>query len=125
MSIFSILRGLLIALVALGVISGTPALASSMTMDHTQVSGPCAGSFMTQACMDEMGGGKMSGGVSKDKLAHAADCAVQMGCAGDFMPGPFASSFTLVRFTKVVFWSPSALPEGLSVEPGFLPPRSI
>lgn len=124
MSIFSLLRGLLIALVALGVISGAPAFASSMTMDHMQVSAPCTNLSMTKACTDEMNGGGISGHLSKDKIAHA-DCTVQMGCASSFLPGHLASAFTVVPYTKVVFWSPSTLPEGLLVEPGLFPPRSI
>jgi hypothetical protein len=120
----AILRRLLIALAALGLISGQPAFAPPTTMDST-------GNVMAQASDLGMPCSQMSGmqgvdGMSKNKMpcnTMTPDCPKQMACAQKpALAERFAVSEAPLAFATVIYWASLPLRDGLTVEPDLSPP---
>ncbi len=120
----AILRRVLIALIALGLMSGSPAFATSMAMDGT-------GHVITQASdigtpCSPMSGMQSIGGMSKDKMPCSTmtpDCLRQLACVQTpALAGRFAAGEAPLAFATVTYWASLPLRDGLTVEPALSPP---
>lgn len=114
------------ALIAFGLISGSAAFASPMTMDS-------AGIVKAQSQFAEMPCGMsiMQGtdAASKGKMpcnTITPDCVKQIGCAQvSSLPERFVVSQDAFTSTIVTYWSSLTLLDGLTVEPDISPPVAI
>ncbi len=116
-------RRLLVALITLGLILGSAAFASPMTMG-------AAGIVKTQSQTANMPCGMSmmpsTDGTSTGKLpcnAITPDCVKQLVCAQvSALPQRFVASKVMLAFVIVTFWSSLPLLDGLTVEPDLSPP---
>ncbi len=125
MNFNAILRRLLAALIVCGLISGSAAFASPMTMDsvgigkaQSQVAEmPCGMSMMQST-------GAPEGKMPCNKMTP--DCVNQLVCAQvSVLPERFVVSQDAFASTSVTYWSSYTLLEGLTVEPDISPPVAI
>ena len=126
MSFNAIFRRLMATLIAFGLISGSAAFASPMTMDS-------AGIVKAQSQFAEMPCGMsiMQGtdAASKGKMpcnTITPDCVKQIACAQvSALPERFVVSQDAFTSTTVTYWSSLPLLDGLTVEPDISPPVAI
>jgi len=122
MSFVTVLRRLLVALIAFGLISGS-AIAAPMTMDSGNgqsqvVDMPCGMSMMQS--IDIASKGKMPCNTV------TPDCVKQLACTQiSVLPERFVVSQDAFASTSVMYWSSYTLLEGLTVEPDISPPVAI
>ncbi len=123
MNFNAILRQLLAALIVFGLISGSVAFASPMTIDsagigkvQSQVAEmPCGMSMMQSTS------GMPEGKMPCNKVTP--DCVKQVVCNQvSVLPERFAVSQDAFAVTDVTYWSSLPLLDGLTVEPAISPP---
>jgi len=126
MSFIAILRRLLAALIVFGLISGSAAFASPMTMDG-------AGIVKAQSQFAEMPCGmsvmqSMSGMPKSNVPCNqvSPDCVKQVACTGvSVLPERFVVSQDAFASKTVTYWSSLYLLDGLTIEPAISPPVAI
>ena len=126
MSFNAILRRLLAALIVCGLISGSAAFASPMTMDSVGI-GKAQSQVAEMPCgmsMMQSTSGAPEGKMPCNKMTP--DCVKQVVCAQvSVLPERLVVSQDAFASTSVSYWSSYTLLDGLTVEPDISPPVAI